>query len=271
MKTGLLLLLTGLAAFAQMRDNRDPQLRCDNFQNFGNRQVRNCNVREQTVAAAGRLVVDSGTNGGVTIRGSLRNDVLVRSKIDAWADTDSEASLIASQVQLNIAPGQISATGPSTNNRSNWSVSFEIFLPQNTDLDLKAHNGGVHVSDVRGRMELNTQNGGLHLERIAGDVTGTTQNGGVHVELDGNAWEGRQLDLRTQNGGVHVQAPQNFSGHLQAETVNGSIHSDFPTPATTAAVQNGRFRPRTLDMNVGAGGPLIHLTTVNGGIHVGRN
>src|ERR1041385_9170824 len=126
MKTGFFLLVTGLAAFAQMQDNRTPQMQCENKFNFNGRQANHCDVREQTVPAAGRFTVDSGQNGGTTVRGWLRNDVLVRARIDSWADTDSEASLIASQVQLNITSGQAGATGPQSQRNASWSVSFEI-------------------------------------------------------------------------------------------------------------------------------------------------
>jgi hypothetical protein len=47
---------------------------------------------------------------------------------------------------------------------------------------------------------------------------------------------------------------------LQAETGAGSISSDFPVTL------QGNVKPRRLDFSVGAGGPLIHVTTVNGGI-----
>ena len=266
MKSTLYLVFAATAVFAQMQDNRQPQMSCDNNYGFGNRQARSCTVREQTLPAAGRLSVNPGGNGGATVKGWLRSDVLVRSRIEAWADNDSEASLIASQVQINAGAGLVTASGPSSQDRTNWSVSFEIFVPQNSDLEVKAYNGGVHVSDVRGRLELSTHNGGLHLERVAGDVKGETMNGGVHVELAGNSFDGRQLELSTKNGGVHLAVPQNFSARIQAETVNGSVKSDFPLPAAPQAF--GRQRPRNVEMNLGGGGPLIHISTTNGGVSV---
>jgi DUF4097 and DUF4098 domain-containing protein YvlB len=54
--------------------------------------------------------------------------------------------------------------------------------------------------------------------------------------------------------------PQGYSAHVQAETVNGGIYSDFPVTVT------GRIRRQNFDGNIGSGGPLIHLSTINGGI-----
>lgn len=255
-------LAAGLAfstAFAQMHDNREKQMTCEN--NGGGDRARHCEIREQTFAGPGKLAVDGGVNGGATIKGWLRNDVLVRSKVETWADTQSEANLLASQIRVDAGAGQVHAAGPESVNNAGWSVSYEIFVPQTTDLDVKTHNGGVHISDVRGQIHFEAVNGGVHLARIAGDVSGTTINGGLHVELAGNSWEGRQLEASTENGGVTVAMPENYSAHIRTETVNGGVRSDFPI------TMRGRL-DRNLDFNVGTGGPLIHLSTTNGGVTI---
>ena len=261
MKLALICALA-VSASAQMQDNRDKKMTCDSRDRGG--QARHCDLREQSVASAGRLDIDAGQNGGATVKGWLRNDVLVRARIDAWAETDSEASLIAGQVHIDVAAGQIRASGPSSQGRTGWAVSYEIFVPQNTDLKLKTQNGGITISDIRGRMEFGAVNGGVHLARIAGDVSGATVNGGVHVDLAGSSWDGRQLEVKTENGGVTLSVPAAYSAHLQTETVNGGLHTDFPVTV------QGNLRPRNLDFNIGSGGPLIHLSTTNGGVHVQR-
>ena len=249
---------------AQLRDNSDKQLTCQNG-GYDSERARRCDIREQSVASMGRLSVDAGRNGGVTVKGWIRSDVLVRARIDASGDTDAAASMMASQVSIDTSGGQVRAIGPESANNSWWSVSFEIFVPQNTDLTLKAHNGGLTISDVRGQIRFDVNNGGVHLKRVAGDVSGATVNGGIQVELTGTMWDGRQLELSTRNGGVHVAMPSYYSAHVQAETGMGGIRSDFPV---TMASEN--TRPRRAEFNVGAGGPLIHITTGNGQVSLTR-
>lgn len=251
-------------ASAQLRDNTEKQMTCDNGGNDNDR-ARHCEIREQTVPGIGSLTVDAGRNGGATIKGWLRSDVLVRARIDASGDTQAAASLMASQVMIDSSGGQVRASGPEAANNSWWSVSYEIFVPQVTDLTMKTNNGGITISDVRGRMHFEANNGGIHLKRVAGDVTGSTVNGGIQVELAGTIWDGRQLDLSTRNGGVRIAMPSAYSAHIQAETGSGSIQADFPV--TLAA----NTRPRQVDFNLGAGGPLIHVTTVNGGVKFSRS
>jgi hypothetical protein len=248
---------------AQMRDNREKTLTCDN----GSRgdRPRFCEMREQTVAAVGRLAVDPGTNGGVAIKGWLSNQVLVRSRVEAWADTDSGAKLLVSGVRVDANTGQVSASGPDSQGDSGWAVSYEIFVPQSTDLDLKSYNGGISISDVRGRLQFTAHNGGVHLARVAGDVAGSTLNGGVNIELTGNSWDGRQLEVSTTNGGVHLLLPERYSAHLRTEATNGRVSSDLPE-----ASPQGNLRPRNLDVTLGSGGPLIHVSTTNGGVSLKR-
>ena len=198
---GLAVSTGGVPLFAQLQDNTEKHMTCDNGGDSGER-ARHCEIREQTVPGAGRLNIDAGRNGGATVKGWLRSDVLVRARVEASADTEAAAAQMASQVVVDGSGGQVRATGPDSANNSWWSVSYEIFVPQNTDLELKSHNGGVSISDVRGAIHFEVTNGGVHLKRVAGDVTGSTVNGGLHVELAGAVWDGRQLNVSTRNGGV---------------------------------------------------------------------
>lgn len=245
-------------AMAQMQDNTEKQMTCNNG-DYGD-QARHCDIREQTMPSAGRLTVGSVENGGVTVKGWLRSDVLVRARVDTSADTQAEAAAMASQVAISAAGGEVRATGPQSTHNGGWNVSYEIFVPQATDVSLKANNGGVTISDVRGEIHFQTTNGGVHLRRVGGDVSGSTENGGIQVELAGNIYDGRQMEVSARNGGITVAMPSYYSAHLQAETQQGRIQSDFPVTVS------GDVRPRNLDFNVGGGGPLIHVSTENGGV-----
>jgi DUF4097 and DUF4098 domain-containing protein YvlB len=202
----------------------------------------------------------------VTVKGWLRNDVSIRTRVETWAPSVADARALSGQVRVDASVGQIKASGPDSQRDSWWSVSYEIFVPQMTDLSMATFNGGVDLSDVRGRIEFETKNGGVRLTRVAGDVSGQTLNGGIQIELTGRTWEGGQLQARTTNGGVTIAMPENYSAHIQTATVNGAIDSDFPISVTV----RGRIRPRDLDFSVGSGGPLIHVSTTNGGVKLRR-
>jgi len=258
--TILMLLAVGLSA--QMRDNRDKQLTCENRHNSD--QARSCKINEQSLAALGRLTVEAGHNGGVSVKGWSQGQTLVRARVEAWAPTDSEASLLAGQVHVETSSGILRATGPENLDNRGWAVSWEVFAPHQTSLTLNAHNGGVNVSDIRGTLRAKTHNGGVHFTRVAGDVSGSSHNGGIHVEMA--SADASQLNFDTHNGGIHLALPSSFSARVHAETNNGGISSDFPLPE----VHRGERRPRSIDFNIGAGGPAITLKTNNGGVNIKR-
>jgi hypothetical protein len=151
MKTAFLLLLAvGLSA-----QSADKQMTCEG--KWSGDRARSCKISEQTLGVLGRVSVDAGHNGGVVVKGWTQGKTLVRAKVEAWAASDSEASLLAGQVHVETASGLLRATGPETRNGQGWAVSWEVFVPQATDLALTAHNGGVHVSDVRGRLTVSVR------------------------------------------------------------------------------------------------------------------
>jgi hypothetical protein len=141
--------------WAQMRDNREMNLDCrDNARDERNR-VRNCEMREITLGPSGSLEIEPGHNGGITVKGWAQNNVLVRARLEAWAESDSEARNVASQIGVETGGGRIRATGPQMNNsffrwneNRSWTVSFEIFTPWSTEIRTNSHNGGVIVSDI---------------------------------------------------------------------------------------------------------------------------
>ena len=238
------------------------ELDCRN--QWGNsRQENFCEIREMTVPATGRLDIDGETNGGVTVKGWDRADVLVRAAVHTAADSQNEARALAGQVRIETVASRVRADGPKTSGHASWGVNYEVFVPQRIDLGLKAHNGGIHIADVRGDIGFSTTNGGVKLERLAGNVHGNTTNGGLNVTLAGDRWDGQGLDAQTTNGGVSLAMPANYSASFEAATTNGGIHVDFPV---TVQGEIGRRFATT----IGAGGPPIRVTTTNGGVHVKR-
>jgi DUF4097 and DUF4098 domain-containing protein YvlB len=258
-----LAMFTGLS-YGQMRDNRDNQLSCDANRRNG---AGSCEIRDITLGPSRSLEIEPGHNGGIIVKGWSQNSVRVRAVVETWASSDAAARNLTSQVHVDTSAGLIRATGPEIrgfwpNGDEGWSVSFEVFAPWSTDLKLESHNGSVTVSDIRGRITFQTHNGSIHLARVAGDVSGETHNGAIQAELQGNTWEGRQLELSTYNGGITLSMPAQYSASLQTETSRGRILSDFPVTVT------GRIDSTRRDFNIGAGGPLIKVTTHNGAIRL---
>lgn len=227
------------------------------------RLAGHCDIREQTLQSGGTIAVDARKNGGVSVKGWDRSDILVRSRVQTGAPTQAEADDLAKQITINSAAGKIVADGPESRKDYHWSVSYELFVPRHTDLSLESSNGGIAISDVSGRMDFTALNGGVVLRHVGGNVHGSTTNGGLMVELSGDRWDGETLDVKTTNGGIVMAVPENYSAHLETSTVNGSLSIDFPVTV------QGRIT-RELAVNLGSGGATVRAVTTNGGVKIRR-
>lgn len=220
-----------------------------------------CELRDTTLAAVKSLAVDGRQNGSITVHGWDRAQMRLVVKIRTSAETEQDARAMARSIRIVTEGRHISAEGPTTGRHDSWSVGFELWLPRQSDLDLEAHNGGVDVENVAGRIEMSTVNGGIALRQVSGDVHGETTNGGVSATLDGDRWRGAGLDLRTTNGGVSLTIPEHYNADLETGTVNGGMRIDFPI--TVQGSIGRQFRTK-----LGSGGAPIRVSTTNGGVTI---
>ncbi|MBP1766252.1 MAG: hypothetical protein H6P98_367 [Candidatus Aminicenantes bacterium] len=125
-------------------------------------------------------------------------------------------------------------------------------------------NGSVHVEDASGNLRLETTNGDVEAVRIAGPVDAHTTNGDITLELTKLE---AAVTAETTNGGVTLRlgGGQETNGLFEAETTNGSL--SFDIPVTMQSLEKSR---RHLRGQIGQGGPLVSLKTVNGSIRLTR-
>lgn len=265
--------ISATAAFGQEHAKIDTKVKdkdrgfCQNWNWSSDERVSFNEVRELTVAAGGTIAVDAGKNGGVSVSGEDRSDVLVRACVQAWGSNDAAARAAANGIKID-ASGTIKAEG--TPSDQNWSVSFQLVVPRRSDLKLTAHNGGISIANVEGNIEFETHNGGVSLKNLAGDVKGRTNNGGVNVALAGNSWKGSGLDVVTTNGGVNLTMARNYAAQIETGTVNGGFKSDIPELNIATENLKGGWgrRPRTVTQSINGGGAPIKVVTTNGGIKI---
>lgn len=265
----LLTLVIGLSATAAFGQKQE-KLRdfcSDNNWSAGDKMSFR-DLRELTVPATGRVAVDAGRNGGVSVKGEDRSDVLVRACIQVWGKSEETIKPVATNVRINTA-GTIKAENADF---ENLSVSYEIHVPRTTDVDLMAQNGGVSITSVDGSIQFETTNGGVFLRDVSGTVKGHTINGGVSVILAGATFKGTGLDVTTTNGGVSLEMPSTYAARVETGTVNGGFKSTIPALNVATEDVHGdgwaRSRKTSIITNFNGGGPTIRVMTTNGGIRI---
>src|SRR3954469_3092983 len=228
---------------------------------WNNGRARFCELRTYTIAPATPISVDGGDNGGVAFIGENRRDVRIVARVQTTADDDATASAIARQIRIITDGGRIRSEGPSTRDHNSWSVSYDVYVPNQTNLDAITENGGISAEDIQGTMNFQATNGGIHLSDVGGTVRARTTNGGVAANLSGKTWQGQGLDLQTTNGGATVYVPRGYNAQLETGTTNGGMQVDFPITV------RGSLR-RHISTRLGSGGPRLRVVTTNGGVHI---
>lgn len=245
----------------------------DDARSYHNRGVRLCETR--TLALSGRrLTLNASPNGGIEVRPWNGNGIEVTARVEAWAETDAEARTLLREAEVDVRDHTVRTRLPEhDDDREGWvSVSYDIRVPHEADLDLSATNGGIHVAGVDGSLRLRSVNGGLALDRVAGRIEGETINGPVNVDLERAPTRG--IDLTTMNGPVTLVVPDGLSAEVDAETSIGPVRIDgLPLEDAACTDRDTRYVPCLNGRVVGTlgrGGPTVRLRTTNGPISLKR-
>jgi len=109
-----------------------------------------------------------------------------------------------------------------------------------------------------GEVEISTGSGDVEIKGVKGGAKVTTGSGSITAQGDPTSdWR-----LHSGSGSVRVDFPPQAAFNLVARTSSGNIET-----AHDISVQ-GKISPRELQGKVGAGGPLVELSTSSGTIEI---
>jgi hypothetical protein len=227
---------------------------------------------------AGAKVVLTNVNGRITINSWDQPRVHVIAKKEVDGDRDQLKKALQ-DLRVEMQPGNgglvITTHYPKDDHGIasifDWiagdhidaEVTYEVTVPRTMNVDVSNTNGGIHLSDVTGALELDTTNGKIEVKRCAGSLDASTTNGSINAELL-RITKGQPMSFETTNGRIEVAVPANAAADLDASTTNGSISSDLPV--TTRHTSSNSLRG-----TINGGGTSIRLRTTNGGITIRKN
>ena len=142
-------------------------------------------------------------------------------------------------------------------------VEFRVKVPAGVSFVARTVNGSVEASGLTQAVAAYTVNGSVRVD-TKGHAQAETVNGSITAGLGQARWTGAPLRFETVNGSITVNLPASTSTTIDAETVNGRIHSDF-----TLAQTSKQSRTRLAGV-IGQGGRALELETVNGSITLHR-
>jgi hypothetical protein len=222
----------------------------------------------------GQLIEVRGINGNIHAQPALGNDVDVIAykngeRYDAReievrvVEYEGGVTICAVYPSLDGQAGEClpGDRGPGNLQNNDVSVDFTVRVPKGVKFVARTVNGLVEARSLEADTEAHTVNGNVHLS-TAGAAQGETVNGSIVASV------GRissPLKFSTVNGAITVEMPAGAGATVHADTLNGTINTDFPLAAP------GQFLGKHVTGAIGHGGPEVRIATVNGSISLKRS
>ena len=175
-----------------------------------------------------------------------------------------------------------------------------VTMPREGNVVAKSGDGAIRVEQLRGKLELRTGDGSIHARDISGDLllhsgdgsitldsaqgtvdidTGDgsvsvsgkpdaikvhTGDGSVTLRADSGTRMTDEWSITTGDGGIVVSLPQDFDAELDANTGDGSIHTEM----TVSTDGGGAISRHSVRGRLGSGGKLLRIRTGDGSIRL---
>lgn len=201
-------------------------------------QLQNGAAHIQNVAGSVNLdgrgggdVEIAGVQGDVNVTGNLFGDVEIRNVAKSVHYASPRCT-----VQLASVAGELKI------DTSNIVLSRGV-----GPVTISARNQDVRVDSVEGQLAINESRGDI-------SVTYPAQPTGA-------------INITSQSGDVTLNLPPNANFTISAESKSGDITDDFAANPEHA----DDHAPHHIDATHGSGGPVIHITTTYGDIHIGNS
>ena len=222
-------------------------------------------INESYRLAPGARVEVRGINGPVEIATAEGDTAEVQ--IESRAD-DAKA-LERTKIRVEHASDRLVVRGPENSGTGGflgWLTgkggsakhNVRLLLPRKVALAAAGINGRMRVGEIEGGMNVSGVNGSVEVASAAGraDVSGV--NGGVSFALASVGEEGVQVT--GVNGRVELRLAPTVNADVDVSGLNGRVSNELPN-ATVGDQGRSHYSAR-----VGAGGPRITLSGINGGI-----
>src|SRR5260370_5974962 len=203
----LLVLLTAVVASAA----------CNTGPSVAGTFDRNYNVtgpiRLEITNASGDVDITGSADGKVHIRGDVRASGFGFDNPQKRLD-DTIANPPIEQ------KGSTIRIGKEFSNLRNISISYNIQVPHDTEINATVASGAQTIRNVTGPVTVHAASGSIRLEKIERDAQVTTASGTISASDVGS-----ELHTSTASGDVSIS---NVKGDVRANAVSGVIHITKP-------------------------------------------
>lgn len=229
----------------------------------------------------GSLISVSNMNGGIEVSSWDKDEIeiIAYKKVKTSSRSDAQKLMKELKIEINESTETIEiATRPSRGRKHDggffswlfghgnysYSVSYELKVPQEVDLNLETSNGGIEVVNITGKLRLETSNGKIIADNISGLARCHTSNGSIRANFQ-NVNGTDEMRFKTSNGSIKLYLPSDYGGSVDLKTSNGRIKSDF------LLEDRGKRSKTRYKGKINQGASELTCTTSNGSIYLYSN
>ena len=239
---------------------------------------------ERTLNVTGPVDLSVRTGSGdIQIRtgGNDRVQVIGRIRASPSSETSESPAERVRRIEANppvIQNGNVISIGDTRGDTlyNNVSISYELVVPANTQLNASTGSGDQSIGSVDGAVRARTGSGNIRIERAGGSLQAQTGSGNIRVASVGGEIQAQtgsgdvdvtqvtrgDVSVRTGSGDVVLRLPSDAAFTLEASTGSGSIST------AQAITMQGRIRRNHIEGTVRGGGNSVRIRTGSGSIDI---
>ena len=177
---------------------------------------------------AGGLLKLNNFSGRIHITGSNRSNVAIHAVRRATRDRLDRIHLDirASASQITIEANRKDDDYREKNDNV-VETTFEIDVPQGTELDVNAFSSDVHIENVTARQKLHTFSGTIQVDDATGRVDAETFSGEIKADFLQNS-KSPDIRMKTFSGDIDVRLGASARGRVDFTSFSGSLDTSLP-------------------------------------------
>tara|TARA_R110000787_G_scaffold284944_1_gene399363 strand:- start:71 stop:838 length:768 start_codon:yes stop_codon:yes gene_type:complete len=206
----------------------------------------------------------SNINGSVAIRSWENSTIKVIATVAADNQVDRDNMVIDMQqsgVEVSVETRYKEHESWRQNSHSG-KVEYIVIVPINTNLSaINLVNGSLTIDNVKGAVHAELVNGSMKATGLASNSEVSSVNGSIEISYSELTTPLDSIVVETVNGSIKLSVPKLLQAKVEAETMHGSIKTDFGLSATKSF-----FGGHNLSGEIGHGEVDITMKSVNGSV-----
>jgi DUF4097 and DUF4098 domain-containing protein YvlB len=198
------------------------------------------------------------------------DEAVIKVSATITADDQSDRDNIVIDMQQTDAGVRVETRykeKSSWKSNNSGQVEYVIMVPSDTELSaIDLVNGSLVIKGVKGDINAELVNGSIKASGLAANSEFSSVNGSVKVSYDSLNESVDKIAIETVNGSIKLSVPKSVNANVNAETMHGSIKTDFGLYA-----DKNFFSGNHLSGDIGSGNIKIMLESVNGSVKLLSN